>query len=543
VTTSSLETTTKVSTGLFNSGSTASRLFTMGRSLSVGLGLLAKIIQNVRFLDIDYPEETLEAFKTYGTDLFELPIPQAFYGSPGTKELHSQYARYDMEPSFLENYWDTIMMMLICLGCFFVIRFVQFLTRTQRKDHIVQVALKNIGQTFANYFIVQIYSNLDDVTFYLFLDIQSTKLSSPSAGINLAAGILFLLLGLALVFFHCWLLGKYQQAKSQGNLERFEAKYRILGTLYEDFKDNSIAKQSFFGILILRCVILVLVITLLQLSLVQAILMMLTNLVFLAYFIYHRPFKSLFDELTQYFCELTIFAAYLSVLILSVLDVNTAEESSLRNGLGKCIVIAGIVLALGGFIVQVIQLIGVIIGIYKFLKGYNRKKLKVKVSPSPTIDLSQHQQNSGTRVSENSSILRPSGLDQLELMSTSVKIGRRPSQNVPFARSDVRGLTMNHDNISILNQRRTRPNREDSERAQRNELFSGPLGSQISREPHQERQLNLNFGPSGEQRRVGNDAGFPTQMNSNSEARRRKIKRPPRERRNLHFSSFDEDII
>ena len=354
----------------------------MGRSLSVGLGLIAKIIQNVRFLNISYPEEALNAFENYGTDLFELPIPELLYETPDTKTLPTQYSRYDINPTFLENFWQTIMTILISFAFFLVIRLIQFFTRCQDKNHIIQVSLKNIGQTAANFLVIQIYSNLDDVIFYFLLDASSTKMSSPSAGISMGAAGFFLIFGLSLVFFHCWVLSKYQQSKRHHTLEQFRIKYRFIGTLYEDLKDGSATKQCLFGILILRCVFLVLVIMLLQPPWIQASLLMLTNLIFLGYFIHQRPFKSLFDEISQYFCELCVFAAYLSVLVLSILDFKEEGASNLRNGFGKCIVLAGIVLCLGGFILQMIQIFGAIYRIYQFCKEYFKRKSKISVSPA-----------------------------------------------------------------------------------------------------------------------------------------------------------------
>ncbi len=93
----------------------------MGRSLSVGLGLIAKIIQNVRFLNISYPQEAQTAFESYGTDLFELPIPDIFYETPDTKSLPTQYSTYDISPTFVENYWQTIMTLLIIFLCILLI--------------------------------------------------------------------------------------------------------------------------------------------------------------------------------------------------------------------------------------------------------------------------------------------------------------------------------------------------------------------------------------------------------------------------------------
>ena len=427
----------------------------MGRSLSVGLGLMAKIIQNVRYLNISYPQETLSAFESYGTDLFELPIPEAFYESPETKDLPSQYSRYDIDPSFLENYWQTITTILISLVGFLMIRLIQYFTRKQKKDHAVQIVLKNLGQTAANFLVIQIYSNLDDVIFYFLLDASSTKMSSPSAGVSMGAAAFFLALGLALVILHCWILGKYQKAKVQGQLDSFREKFRFLGTLYEDFKDDNAVKQSFFGILILRCIFLVLVIMLLQPPWIQTSLLMIANLVFLGYFIHQRPFKSLFDEISQYFCEATIFTAYLSVLVLSVLDYKEDYTSSVRNGFGKCIVISGIVLSLGGFLIQVVQIIGVIRGIYQFFKGYlEKKRERHRIPLSKALE---HNKSNKKKSSDQKQVLKSTSIlkDHTQLNESSqIELSGilKKSLTIPEVVENLHpNLSVNESEISFMN--------------------------------------------------------------------------------------------
>ena len=322
-------------------------------------------------------------------------------------------------------------------------------------------------------------------------------------------GIFFLLLGLSLVIFHCWLLGKYQKEKNEGDLEKFEAKFRIFGTLFEDFKDDCAAKQSFFWILIFRCIVLVLIIMLLQPPYMQAVLLMLTNLIFLGYFIYYRPFKSLFDEISQYFCELTVFAAYLCVLILSILDARDIEKSGFRHSLGKCIVIAGIVLALGGFIIQMIQTIGAIIAICKFFSSYYKKGTQVSVLEN------------ASQVSENSTILKNAGLknlnDHLELVSNSNRNKRIPLKKLKFPTpNDLEISNINHDDIRDQKDKFSRkvghrvdlPKKEEESKEMivdqpRLLVWTRPMGSRLHRETP--------------------DIGL-TQINNNS-VRRRKIKR------------------
>jgi len=510
---SPLETVTEVAKGVFDSGSTASRIFTMGRSLSVGLGLIAKIIQNVRYLNVSYPEEALNAFESYGTDLFELPIPEMLYEPPEAKDLPNIYAKYDISPSFLENYWQTIMTIFISLLCIFIIRVMQYLTRNQSKEHIIQVVLSNIKQTAANFFIIQIYSNLDDVIFFFLLDASTTKSNSPSARLSLSTAVIFLAVGILLVFFHCWILGKYQQAREQDALEAFKDKFHFIGTLFEDFKDDSAVKQSFFGILILRCVILVLIIMLLQPPWIQAPLLMLTNLAFLVFIIAKRPYKSLFDEVTQYFCEITVFVAYLSVLILSILDYKQDMTSTARSGLGKCIVFSGIALCLGGFIAQLIQIGGVLIEICKYLKKYWKNKKLPETSRSQTSRIDNDICES------NSSMIKIANINSFHKN----QIVPEPLRKLSNLSNDLEVSYANSESAGILNNKSSKNSNPEKSSVLPPHLIEGveasrdSLVGQTQRETIQQKKESLNV------------ENLESSGRHNTARTKRKFKRKPRQ--------------
>jgi len=368
--------------------------------------LIAKIIQNVRYLNISYSDEAKTCFENYNSELFDFTIPTYFLEGTETKSLAPIYLTYELQPTFLENYLQSIFLMFASL-CFVVP--VQLLLRKQERNHqdLYHIILKQMNKTAMNFLIIQVYSNLDDIIFYLILDIKSTEFSSAYAVVSLLVGVLFLLTGLAFCCFNYWILFKYQTLKTQeGLLAKFKRRFEMVSTFFQDFKDGSVFQQSFFALLILRSAALMIIIVVFEPPLVQAIVMMSINVIFCLYLVCKRPFGSKLDEITQYFCELSIFAAYTCVLIYSILDHNNTEATSSREALGKSIILSGTILSLGGFVIQVIQILSNIYQGFKFVKNYygnKQKRIPVSLRVSRMQNRNYEEDNSLQQIHLNKS--------------------------------------------------------------------------------------------------------------------------------------------
>jgi len=359
---------------MLDTSSVAARAVSMGSSASVGLGLIAKIIQNVRYLNISYPQDAESAFQSYGSDLFGFSIPTSFYQGTEMRNLSSRDTKYDLQSSFLENYLQNIILISGSLGLFVIFKLIQCSCCLKKKSR-TQPVLKAAMKASLNFAAIQVYSGLDDIVFFCILEWSSTKLSSAFAGVSTASAIIFLFLGVSLLCFNYWVLCKYQSIKkSQRALEAFKKRFEVFGTFFEDFKDHDLFQQSFFALFIVRCVAFIMIIALARPPLIQAILMMAINVFFVIYLISKRPFNGLFNEITQYFGELAVFVAYTCVLVFAILDYNLASASGVRGVLGKCIVLSGTVLSLGGFIIQMIQIGLTIYQAVKFCKNNCRRR-------------------------------------------------------------------------------------------------------------------------------------------------------------------------
>jgi len=151
--------------------------------------------------------------------------------------------------------------------------------------------------------------------------------------------------------------------------DNFLKKIEIFEVVYKDLKDDGGFKLSFFAIMIIRAMASSLImVTLYSNPLLQAILLMVINVLMLGILIFKSPFKELYDELAQYFYELIIFIAYLCVLLIVTADKGNKEEFNTRENTGKCIIALNTILLAGTIAFMCIEIYKKITEIYEAWK-------------------------------------------------------------------------------------------------------------------------------------------------------------------------------
>ena len=350
-------------------------LLSVGSALPVGIGMMEKIIQNLRYLDLNYTQDTQSVFLTYSSSLFRLKMPGKFSEDASFKPLMWIYEEYSVAESFLANYWQSLVIIFSSLACFVFFVLVELLMGQKRG--ILSAIMRNLRMAAGNFCLAQLYASIDDIVFYFILEVKTTELDSSFSTSSLILAIFFLVLALAVFGFHYWLLLRYQAVKKEEeSLEKYEKKYENISVLYQDFKDKGVFQQSFLALLILRSTLLIFFITIMvhhQSS--QAILLMIINLALVGYLLYKRPYKGLLDEIAQYFAELCTLAAYSSAIGLAMMTDFEVGDLDLKRSFEKVIVLSGFALFIGTCIVQSIKILLAIYHMYLFFKKYKETKV------------------------------------------------------------------------------------------------------------------------------------------------------------------------
>ena len=87
-------------------------LISVGCSVAVTFGLISKMIQIIRFMNVGYSSKLKDVLLTWGTDILNLNIPQQIDEKIMSQEINSLFTTYGIEPSFLSNSWGMIVILL-----------------------------------------------------------------------------------------------------------------------------------------------------------------------------------------------------------------------------------------------------------------------------------------------------------------------------------------------------------------------------------------------------------------------------------------------
>jgi len=318
-----------------------------------------------------------------------------------------------------------------------------------------------------NFTIVQAYGCLDDILFYLVLDVKTNPFNVFFCWASLLCAVGFIALGCFFILFNIWLVKEYQRLKAEGlsrnDLSAFEAfkeRFSYWELFYADFNDANSWSQSFLALLIIRSSLSSLIIAALSgLVLAQTAFLLVLDGASILFLLSKKPFTSLRPALVQYFFEIITLLVHGCTFILSIQRNEENPSESLKSALCTCIIYlnSALVRASIGFL---------FIEIYKTIsdkiKAWKRKKQHndaVEVLPEENSDSSPPRANSVhnlvVEVRPNSSN-NETGLENLNLSSSRLRRDRYAGVNVEnnltssvFTENSL--LHQNHESVGGVN--------------------------------------------------------------------------------------------
>ena len=389
-----------ISSGLFDGASAISNSLALGSSVPTNFGLVAKILRNTKYLNISVSKDLQMTFNSWkiSTGIFPAPDPGSL-DSQGSLPL--VFERYGMKSAFLFNYWKSLMMILIGLGCFVMSKGAEVIFS---KSNSVKKITRAVSVAASNFMLTQFYGSIDDVLFYYVLDVKSSEFtSSRFRTVGFVFGLLLLLVGFIVTGLHGAILFKYQRLKKkQGGssgaqvdfLLQFLKKYENIKLFYQDFKDIDVFQQAFLLINITRSLLSSFIFTMLfGYPLLQILLLTALNICILVYLLTKKPFKNSSNAYAQYFCEGILLIAYLSILVLAFMDEAESEASNSNSikGFSMVVIVSNMALLIGSALFMLVNIAGILYEMYQERKS---KKDVSRISVHSRLDLSKGAENS-----------------------------------------------------------------------------------------------------------------------------------------------------
>jgi len=359
--------------------------------------LVSTIVQNTRYLNLSVTTDLSEIYKTWSTDLISWDVPNVISNFDHFKASPPLFSRYGLGSSFLTNFWPTLVNIGIGLMTFVTSLVLKKLfERSEYNKGWGYSLLQKLVMGSFNFTLIQAYACLDNILFYLVIDVKTNPFNSFFSWISLISASVFLALGCLLVFYNFWTVKKYQDIKNQDTkgLEAFNERNKCWGLFYSDFNDNDFLGQSFFAFLIIRSALSSFIVTVLyDYPLMQTCYLIILDGAIILFLYFKNPFITLRGTLCQYYFEVITLLVHICTFILGLQDSLKTSSDTLRTVLSTGIIYLNTALVSGSIGFMFIE-------IYKTISEKRRAR---KLKQDEKEDEKKHYENIGiqTTTEEN----------------------------------------------------------------------------------------------------------------------------------------------
>lgn len=362
----------KLGTTLGNIGSNSMRVMTVLNSKSPGflsiIGL-SEIIQYLRYLRINYPPKLKQFFYELAPDYLSLPIdyevPIGFEKDFGSHDLPDVFTEYEVDSSFLLNYWDTLMSLVITIGLALLFLVAKCFMKGYEKvnkvlDKVLDVLKWNLP-------LMYFCTSIGDIGFFAILDLKTTKFDSPGAIMSFIASIIALILTAMVLIKSFSIALSFKKKQKEQEFQGYEI-------LYKECKSDSMARVLYITALFSRDFLFNLVIAAGDKApLFQAAFLLIFSLIMCGYVVIFRPLKELQELLVTLFNEILLLIVNVCVFILAVYDAVESDNQHSREMMGEVIIKISLIFGFLAIIFMIVQIILICIEIYQTIQTYRAK--------------------------------------------------------------------------------------------------------------------------------------------------------------------------
>jgi len=365
------ETTDNVDTAS-SSGILIGSLLSSSDSTSVCMGPFSKMLQYIKYMDIDYPEKVqlmLDQQSAKSEGGFSKKVLGNLWDEFPENDLPEKFEKYRAHSSFFVNFWPALFNLLVILAVTLVVVVLNKCAKGRAiKIHGISQSL--LGILKWNVLLITFCGNLGDIVLFTALELQSARLDDAAAGVSFG---ICLLINLAAVWMVIKILDVNSAVRKARGSEETWASYKALFAAY---KSQSYLQQIFLFIFIIRLIVFNGVIGYLyQYPLLQAIIINLANVLILLYLLFKRPIKQLVSLIQQIILEVVLLPFNVCVLTLAIMDAKEMEAEDERKKIGDIMVYINVVIPVLSVILMAAKLFVIGFTAYKEWKIEKAKKL------------------------------------------------------------------------------------------------------------------------------------------------------------------------
>ena len=352
--------------------------------------IIVNMLQYLKFLDILYPPR-LQYMLDSSLDIslnIVTHFPKSLEVYVPNHTIPRRFARYNIRSSFLVNFWSSGLTFLILL---LVVFLVQILEHFTSKYHKLNSLIRRVRQELRwNLCLITFIPYYKNIVVFTSLELRTVHLNAFLPVLSLLYCIfmnvvaIVVIIKIIKVIKTAWDSYKTQSNKPSGS-KTFLAEIQTSRTLkdyevvYKDYKHHSLLQQSFLFYTVVRLYVFFLIIGyMFDHPVAQMVLILIINLVMLAYFSLIRPHQRKIQLAECLVGEVALLIVNICTLALSILDTMGAEAIVSRVRLGNAIIGINLSLIMGSCLILLIK-IG--LQLSKMYKHMRNRRLARKVKP------------------------------------------------------------------------------------------------------------------------------------------------------------------
>ena len=312
-----------------------------------------KMLPYIRYMKISYPARLQFMLDHMGSSLisfqFGMNMPNSLQNHFTQYPLPENFAKYELASSFLVNYWQTLTSLLMIMCVALVLSILGYFIRNKYKN--AYNLLERLTLIFKWNFLLMIFTtNFDGVALPTSLELRTLHLHSFPDVLSFLCCLFANIAALGVFFLIIYIIRDIRKANRTIHSESIphpvqtpEQKWRQYQLFFRGSRSDRLIQHIFILPYLLRLYVFYCIIAyLFDHPLMQAVSILLLNLILLAYMVGLRPFSSKFVLVQHCSDEITMIVVNGCVLSLAVLDAKGMESLKMRQLLGDVIIYANL---------------------------------------------------------------------------------------------------------------------------------------------------------------------------------------------------------
>ena len=361
--------------------------------------LVSKIVQNTRYLNLTVTAELAEVYETWNPNLIPWKVPEKISQSGNFKTPPIVFARYGLNSQFLANFWPTLMTTMIGLACFISFLVLKKLTKNKGKLYSL---IEKLTAGCLNFVIVQAYCCMDDILFYLIIDIRTNPFNNFYSWLSCLSAIGLLALGCWFIVSNIRTIKNYQRIKNESlakkdmkDLKAFNERNKFWKLFYLDNNDEDLLSQSTMAFLLIRAALSSFIIAVLfDYPIMQTVFLIILDGVVILFLILKKPFNTLRAKLAQYYFEIVTILVHICAFSIAMQDSVKDSSDDLKEFLCIAIIYLNTAIMTGSIGFMAIEIYKIISLTIKGGKLEKYGHMSIQTSNEKNVEVKMRSENS-----------------------------------------------------------------------------------------------------------------------------------------------------